>query len=436
MMDEKWNSEEQKENAAKIIVSAINKISQSNHNLNRGIEGALELRFFGPTFHFIPCRDKQSYQYKQEILKRQKSFENKKWDQLQNRIDYEQDKRNQKKERKYLRENNQNNDILQNINSIRNEDEEKKICDNPIPINNNQNKNKNNNKNTNNQQGLQNNPSQTTETDIGIHLNELIQNIDDYKYDENDDVESIKKRIRRCLKYAKLNKFKKADNALNPTKIADLNKPELWHSLLSKYPNENALNINDNNTIQPRYNLDRDDIIKIMTNLNKHACGGPGGIVNELIIWMAQKEGDYDIGTAMNNLSRTHIRYGLPIQIRKLLMYASGIAILKEKKNDVRPICIIPSIVRLLDKIAVENIPPNIRREALGPYQMVDTREGCEIGTIVADYAADLINTITGEVMVNADISNAFNSINRQKQFGLMIEKLPDLYIILYFIQR
>ena len=159
----------------------------------------------------------------------------------------------------------------------------------------------------------------------------------------------------------------------------------------------------------------------MIQNLNKQSCGGPGGLTNELLTWMAEKEGMYDIGKAMNCLAKAHICHGLPVQIRNLLMYAQGVATLKERKNDVRPICIIASLIRLLDKIAIENIPTQTRRDAMGPYQMVDTKEGCEIGSIVAEYAADLLNTVTGEMMLNADISNAFNSVNRQKQFELVI---------------
>ena len=96
-MDEKWKSDIQREDAAKIIVAALHKISQAHININRCIEGALELRFFGPTFHFIPYHDKQPYQYKQELIRRRQLFQDKKWDELQRRIDYEQNRRNQKK---------------------------------------------------------------------------------------------------------------------------------------------------------------------------------------------------------------------------------------------------------------------------------------------------------------------------------------------------
>ena len=188
----------------------------------------MELRFFGPTFHYIPYHDGQQYQYKQELLRRKNLFENKKWDALQQRIDYEQNRRNQKKERKYQQHNNSPDNAQQQ--SFRNEDEEKKIQCAPATDH--------ISSTNNNPHNIQAPPTQTNETDLGIYLNELIQNIDDYRYDENDDINDIKSRIRRCIKYAKQNKFKKADNALNPTKIADLNKPELWASLLSKYPHE------------------------------------------------------------------------------------------------------------------------------------------------------------------------------------------------------
>ena len=186
----------------------------------------------------------------------------------------------------------------------------------------------------------------------------------------SDDINDIKRYFRQLANEP----IKKADAALNPSKIADLNNPEIWNSLLSKYPMEAPLIIDENVNIQPQYRLNRDTIIKIIQNLNKQSCGGPGGIPNELLIWMADEEGDCDIGRALNNMARTHICFGLPVQIRKLLMYAKGVAFLKERKNDVRPVCIVSSLIRLLDKIVVENIPQDTRRAALGPYQMVDTR--------------------------------------------------------------
>ena len=74
---------------------------------------------------------------------------------------------------------------------------------------------------------LHQNPSQASEKDTGIYLNELKQNIDAHTHDENDDITDIKQRMRRCIKLAKKNKFKKANVALNPSKITDLNEPEI-----------------------------------------------------------------------------------------------------------------------------------------------------------------------------------------------------------------
>ena len=193
--------------------------------------------------------------------------------------------------------------------------------------------------------------------------------------------------------------------------------------------------INTNISIQPKYHLDRDDIVKLIQNLNKQSCAGPGGITNELLIWIADKEGDCDVAQAMNQMARTHICNRLSSQIRKLLMYANGGATLKPRKNDVRPICIIAALVRLLDKIAVENIPPDVRRAAMGPYQMVDTREGCEIGPIVADYAYDLINNITGDDE-NARLS--MPSIRQQDKSNLawlLTDYLIYITILYFYIQ-
>ena len=211
-VDEKWKNEDQREDAAKIIVAALYKMSQTHINTNRGIEGALELRFFGPTFHFIPYHDKQPYQYKQELIRRRRLFQDKKWDELQRRIDYEQDRRNQKKQRKYDRDNQHINPSLSAIPA-------------PSTSNTDQNDNNHNNSNHSNQHipdphnQLQSNPLQSNEKEIGIYLNDLIQNIDDYKYDEYDTAKDVQYRIKRCIKLAKQNKFKKADAALNQPKL-------------------------------------------------------------------------------------------------------------------------------------------------------------------------------------------------------------------------
>ena len=253
----------------------------------RGIEGAFELRFFGPTFHYVPYHDKQPHQYKQEVIRRQKLFEQQKWDQLQRRIDYEQDRRNQKKQRKYNRDNAHNLGPSAAPNNTRNEDDEKRIIDfDPPMLSNGNTSNHNqpqstpttiNGSDTNAPDqdiyGLKQNMIQTNEKEVELYLNELTQNINKYKYDDNDTVDDIKYRIKRCIKLAKQNKFKKADNALNPTKIAVVNKPELMRSLLSKYPMESPLIINDNIDIQPQYRLDRQSIVHIMQNLNKQSCG-------------------------------------------------------------------------------------------------------------------------------------------------------------------
>ena len=47
-------SELQKDKIARYMVNAINKVSQSNRNLKKGIDGAIELRLLAPTFNHVP----------------------------------------------------------------------------------------------------------------------------------------------------------------------------------------------------------------------------------------------------------------------------------------------------------------------------------------------------------------------------------------------
>ena len=137
---------------------------------------------------------------------------------MQTRIDYEQNRRNQKKQRKYNRDN-QLNQIQPSLNIIQQQDDEKQHILHTAPSNHNGTSHgpNYNTSDANDPAHLQNNPLQSQEKDIGIFLNELTQNIDEYKYDTHDTVNDIKHRIKRCIKLAKLNKFKKADAALNPT---------------------------------------------------------------------------------------------------------------------------------------------------------------------------------------------------------------------------
>ncbi len=141
----------------------------------------------------------------------------------------------------------------------------------------------------------------------------------------------------------------------------------------------------------------------------------------------------------MKQLARTIIEYKAPDFIREPLMYAKGLPLGKEKYGipdyDIRPVIITDSIIRILDKIAVANIPKEKRIEAMGPYQMIGKKSACEIATIAVEAATTILKTIPNMALLNVDASNAYNSVNRTKQKELchkMIPEFDNFYDFLY----
>ena len=126
----------------------------------------------------------------------------------------------------------------------------------------------------------------------------------------------------------------------------------------------------------------------IVERLNVQSSAGPGAITNNLLSWLIKRDNENhetSLTACITRYMKNHIISGIPGFIRDILCYARGVA-LKKKKIDVRPIAISPSIIRLIDKLAVANAKSQTRRDAIGLTQMVDTRGGTEIGTMVADH--------------------------------------------------
>ena len=59
------------------MVNAIQKISDSNNNLRKGVDGAIELRSLAPIFFHIPHRDNNVVHNKQQKIKREQLFREK-----------------------------------------------------------------------------------------------------------------------------------------------------------------------------------------------------------------------------------------------------------------------------------------------------------------------------------------------------------------------
>ena len=92
-------------------------------------------------------------------------------------------------------------------------------------------------------------------------------------------------------------------------------------------------------------------------------------------------------------------------------------------------------IIRIIDKLAVNNIETSLRKEVMGPYQTIGEREACEISSLVCEFALDQLKNDDELSILNLDAMNAYNSFFRQSMYEYIVEKIPDLhnyYLFLY----
>ena len=97
----------------------------------------------------------------------------------------------------------------------------------------------------------------------------------------------------------------------------------------------------------------------------------------------------YGIMSEFRNLSKNMLKKAMTGVLRKLFLYCKGIPMGKPSKkktnpridDDVRPLTIGDSVVRILDKMANENVLPADKDNAVGPYQVVGKKKAAEIAT-------------------------------------------------------
>ena len=129
--------------------------------------------------------------------------------------------------------------------------------------------------------------------------------------------------------------------------------------------------------------------------------------------------------------------------IRKLFLYSKGVPMGKPDKkklipkidDDVRPLTICDSVIRILDNIVNQNVMPADRDNAMGPYQVVGKKKAAEIATEAVNKATTIMaldDTISG---LTIDAINAFGNVCRGGLYGLVRRKLHDVlqwYIFVY----
>ena len=267
------------------------------------------------------------------------------------------------------------------------------------------------------------------ETEGLINENILSQRINKIRYNENDAVNQIKGRIRRAEKQAKEGRIRKANDALDDGIIANLWINNNFNKTKSKFPQRDVLKPS-NNKPKAQFRLNQSQTYEIVKRINPKSKGGNLGIDNEVILWMMDND-QYGFIPAIYKVTKMIVENGTPKQIRDLMMYTKGLPLGKEKDGvpdaDIRPVVITDSIMRIIDKLAVNNIPEEDRKKLMGPYQMIRTRAACEIATITVDVALDYIASKDGYGIVNVDASNAYNAIDTNKQREMVHEDLPDL---------
>ena len=400
----------QKDHAIKSLVQSLNEISKSNQSLQRGLNGVSMLKLYAPTYHFVPFRDKDSVKNANERNKRDQYYKQQKWTQLTQHILYEQNKINKKRERRALRRKekqlqNQQSDsldqeMMNQLNQIQTDDllKDQKIL-------------------------------QSTSNDLNGDL--LYNNYNKIRYGDYDETDDIKRRVKRAIKLCSEGRYKKADQALDAGIICDVDKERIWNITKSKFPQKPLIKQQNNNINKPTFKLTEDETLALFKQINPKSKGGKYGINNDVLLWAIEREEKYGLNKVVRKLAKEITENGLPTQISTILYQARGIPLSKEKNGivdyDVRPIVIVDGILRVIDKLIINNINKQQRKAAIGPYQMIGQREACEIATIGCDTALDLLSHDENLCMLNLDASNAYNSIGRQSIYDLICDKVPDL---------
>ena len=105
--------------------------------------------------------------------------------------------------------------------------------------------------------------------------------------------------------------------------------------------------------------------------MNRNAAAGLTGMSNKLFLWIMLNDDIYGFVKEFIKLVEQVMHSEYPAIVRRLIVYARGIPLAKDKKigpgNDIRPVIITNALVRLLDKVIVA-CHQNERRDLVGPY--------------------------------------------------------------------
>ena len=414
-VNEDFMGDEQKDNIAKHFVNGLKKFSHVHDDYGQGLEGVVDIRLIMAIYHHIPLRQHKE-KHRKETMFRSELFKQKKYCQLMSRIMDEQKRRNDKKDRQY--KNRQKapepppvGDIFEEEECIQDEDEQKGEEDVHVNV-------------SLNDGGIIRN-----EMSLPYNTNNIARNINDYKYADYETAKQIKERINRCCKLAKKGKWKKANDALDPGIVADLNKNNNWQKTLKKFP-QRAPIVQDHRDITPKWRLTEEEVRTILKSINTKSVGGPCGINNALLKWIVERDDTYKIVKLFRLIAKMIVEKGLPRKIRDIIFFARGLPLAKEKNGiidfDIRPVLITDSWLRMVDRIITCNEDPKLISEAVGEYQTADMRAGCEIASISMEYHQQMMDEIPDEALAQSDAINAYNNMDRQMSYNECKVAMPN----------
>ena len=261
------------------------------------------------------------------------------------------------------------------------------------------------------------------------------------KYYNKNTEDTIKYRLRRCIKKAKKGQWKKADAALGDGAIINLHINNNWQKTQSKFVP--AQPITSPTASKPQqWHLKDNQIHNILKNIPPQSTGGNSAINNDIILWAINNNNVSNIEGSLSKLAKSMTRNTMTGVLRKLILYTKGLPLGKPDKNkpdpqiddDVRPVVICDSVLRIIDKLAYDNVPITARMDAMGPYQVVGRPNAAEIATEGVNRALIMLGLMDNVSLISLD-AQCIRTVNRYKLYEFTWEKLPDHYLFSIFVR-
>ncbi len=160
---------------------------------------------------------------------------------------------------------------------------------------------------------------------------------------------------------------------------------------------------------------------------------GPSGLTPDVVNWMTKGDEDKLVASALAGYIEKMVGGGLPTASAPYWAGAVLVALLKEG-NDVRPIAIGEFYRRLAGKVAMEGAKASAR-EVFMPYQVsVAVSSGAEaVVRSLRQFMRDHRDA-TDYYVLEVDVTNAFNCINRDHMLKTVTEMFPSLARFAYWL--